>query len=93
MDNDRPLNKKRCEAMVEAGVYDPEKREGIDFCVNHCPYTFCVVMENDETIAQRKKRRNSDLAIRLRVHRVTIEDIALILHASSRNVHRWLKDK
>ena len=91
MDEERQLAKKRCAAMINEGIYDPESKDGIDFCVNCCPYDYCVVMEQTKTKTQLIKEKKADLAKKLRRHRVSVEDIALILHSSKRNIHRWLK--
>ena len=91
MDEERTINKKRCEAMADEGIYDPESKEGIDFCINFCPYDYCVAMEHSKTKAQLRKEKNVDLAKKLRKHKVSVGDIALILHSSQRNAQRWLK--
>ena len=32
-----------CNAMTNEGITDPDSKEGINFCVNSCPYQFCIV--------------------------------------------------
>ncbi len=91
MDEDRPLERRRCAAMIAEGVYDPDSKEGIDFCVYYCPYEYCVVMETGLTKPQLVTWKKVSIAKRLRAHKVTVDDIALILGVSKRNVQRYLK--
>ena len=91
MDEDRQLTKQRCAAMIDAGVYDPESKDGIDFCVNFCPYEYCVVMEHTVPIIQLKIRGRVKLARDLKKHKVSIDDIALILGKDKRTIMRYLK--
>ena len=91
MDEERPLEKQRCAAMVDAGVYDPESKDGIDFCVNYCPYDHCVVLEHRRTASQLRRSERACFAQKLWRHRVSVDDIALILGVSARNVRRYLK--
>ena len=99
MDEDRPLAKQRCKAMIDAGVYDPESLEGILFCAgsrddsvkSQCPYEYCVVLEYKETAVQLKGKEKADLARELKEHKVSVDDIALILDKSVRQVNRYLK--
>jgi len=90
MDEDRPLSKRRCAAMIAEGIYDPESKDGIDFCVDRCPYDYCVVMEY-KAAATATREGKADMARRLRAHRVSVDDIVLILGVAQRTVHRWLK--
>ena len=87
----RPLADRRCTAMIAAGIYNPNSKDGIDFCVNYCPYEYCVVVESKETVAQLKKRQRADFARQLRKHRVSVDDIALMLDVNQRTVLRWLR--
>ena len=94
MDEERVSDfKKRCPAMITHGIENPENQEGISFCVEQCPYDFCVVFEKEKnpqlTMMQNKVR----ISIELRKHRVSIEDIALILNTSARTIHRYLKKR
>ncbi len=36
---------RRCQAMLDACITDPNDREGIDFCTGECPYANCVLFE------------------------------------------------
>jgi len=91
VDDGRMIEKRRCKAMIDEGIYDPESQEGIDFCVNYCPYEYCVVVENRLSDKQIRKRENTILARELRKHRVSVDDIALVLGISARSVRRYLK--
>lgn len=91
MDENRPAEKRRCKAMIDAGVSDPENQEGIDFCINHCPYEYCVVLEFKLTEPQMKLKKRIAYAKALRNYKVSVDDIALILGMSVRNVLRYLK--
>ena len=85
-------NKKRCSAMMVAGITDPEKQTGIDFCVNSCPYDSCVIMENVVTDTKRSYKERVRVATELRRRRVSVDDIALILSVKERDVRRYLKE-
>ena len=91
MDEERPIEARRCTAMIAAEVSDPNSQDGIDFCVGFCPYDYCVVVENQETVMQLKKRQRADFARKLKAHKVSVDDIALILGVNQRTVLRWLK--
>ena len=92
MDEKRPIAERRCAAMITAGIYDPNSKDGIDFCTNFCPYECCVVMEQSETAAQLRRRQKADFARKLRARRVSVNDIALILGVNLRTVFKWLKE-
>lgn len=91
MDEDRQEYKKRCEAMIAEDIYDPESKEGIDFCVEQCPYSYCIVMEGKKSIRQLRTEKNAYIVKRLRKYKVSLDDIALILHTNRQTVQRWLK--
>lgn len=91
MEKDKPIDKQRCTAMIKAEIADPNSKDGIDFCVNHCPYSFCVPLEYKQTVPQLKWHKRRDLARKLRKHKVSVADIALILGVSVRAVGRYLK--
>ena len=84
---------KRCEAMIKKGIENPDNQEGIDFCVNECPYSCCVLYEekkSSKTTYTAKERRKK--AIILREHDVSIEDISLISGVSYQTVRKYLKN-
>ena len=82
----------RCDAMVRASITDPMSKDGIDFCVKNCPYTYCVALEPGNTQKHIRYRQRTYVAQELRIRHVSVEDIALILRTSIRNVLRYLKD-
>ena len=85
------INQICCDAMEAAGITDPQKQEGIDFCVNSCPYDCCMVAENPATPKQRKVEKHKRIARGLRERRVAVDDIAAILSVSERKVRGYLK--
>ena len=91
MEKDRPVDKQRCKAMIDAKIADPTSKAGIDFCVNHCPYSYCVPLEYKLTAKQLAGKKQANFARRLRKHKVSVADIALILGVSVRAVGRYLK--
>ena len=91
MEKDRPVDKQRCKAMIDAGIEFPDSKAGIDFCVNHCPYSYCVPLEYKQSALQLKWHKKRDFARKLKKHGVSVDDIALILDVSARTVTRHLK--
>ena len=81
----------RCLAMIEAGIEDAESQEGIDFCVNHCPYPCCILFEtpNDKYLVT-KRVVNKMLAWRLYSIGLPIQTIADILGKSKGTVGTYL---
>lgn len=92
MDEKRKLLKRRCVAMIHEGIYDPESKAGINFCVGFCPYDYCIVLEKKNPGGKQKDGVSVALvARRLKKHGVSVEDIALILDVTVRSVMRYLK--
>ena len=100
MEKDRPIDKQRCKAMIDAGIADPGSQEGILFCagesksagvISSCPYSYCVVLEYKQTATQLKRSERRAFARKLRKHKVSIDDIALILGETVRFVRNLLK--
>lgn len=84
------INTERCEAMVQAGVEDADSKEGIDFCVNSCPYpNGCILFDNLHSAA--KTEGSTAFAKRLHSAGISTRDIALILKLSERTVGRYLR--
>ncbi|GAG84881.1 unnamed protein product [marine sediment metagenome] len=48
--------RKRCQAMIDAGIEDPDSREGARFCTDKCPYDFCIVFEGAAADRQTRTR-------------------------------------
>lgn len=76
--------------MIDAGVENPDSKAGIDFCVNECPYSYCVVFERTHGSSRRADARAA-FAKALKEHGVSVDDIALILRASRKTVRSYLK--
>ena len=71
-----------CPAMEKAGIKDPESQEGIDFCINECPFPDCLVTggyfkkhERDEQVRQMfyKGMKVKEIAGKLGVHERTVQ--------------------
>ncbi len=82
---------KRCEAMMEAGIENPESRDGIDFCLN-CPYPRCVVFEAGARPNTIKRLRNQELARKMKASGLKTKDIAEQLNKCVRTIERYLTD-
>ncbi len=91
MESEKAIHKRRCAAMIGAGVYSADSQEGIDFCVDYCPYDYCVVMEHQVTTAQVKRNKKVAFAKDLRQHKVSVADIALIMSLNPYTVRGYLK--
>jgi len=86
--------KRRCPAMIEEGIEDPDSEEGCLFCAgdrygqieSKCPYPFCVVFEQTLALAEIK-----DYAKRLHTHGVSVKDIALILGRHVTTIKSYLR--
>ena len=83
----------RCQAMKDTEIENPESKEGIDFCVNSCPYEYCVVFESKGNTKHSQTLEAIRLAKALRAHGVSIKDIALILGKKKGTISLYLKDK
>ena len=52
-----------CKEMKEAGIIDPETREGIVFCTENCPYPEkCQIYDINEKELKKRRRGNSQKA-------------------------------
>jgi len=78
--------KVRCPAMIEAGIVDPDSYDGIQFCINDCPYPDCIAFSGDLEI---QKIRETE-AKRLRTHGYTVNRIAKTLEIARSTVERYL---
>jgi len=88
MDEERPQAKKRCKAMIDADIIDPDSHEGIVFCTDECPYSYCVVFETEKIMSSVPRRQ---LAKELYAAGIARYDIALIIGVTLRTVERYLK--
>lgn len=79
-----------CEAMKQEGISDPESEEGIDFCVERCPYpSGCILFETSHR--EQKLELMKEFSKRLYNHGVSVKDISLITGRSTRTVRRYLE--
>ena len=90
--------KKRCPAMKEAGITDPDSAEGILFCAgdrnteSSCPYPKCIVFEYTmKELLQMRAYSRAKVAKEYNKYGVSVEDIALIMSLSESTVERYLK--
>jgi len=82
-----------CPAMMKAGIKDAESKEGIDFCVKHCPYPYCILFDRSkDTNANKVTKRavNKMLAWRLYCIKLPIREIADIIGRSKETVGKYL---
>ena len=92
-----PVTKRRCPAMIAAGIDDPDSPEGKAFCAgdrtheSQCPYLVCIVYELGRLTQVLKTNEKANLAKKFSVARVSVEDIALIMVTSKRTIQRYLK--
>jgi hypothetical protein len=79
-----------CDAMVEAGIIDPNSQSGIDFCTN-CPYPEdCVLFADGLKKVRARTGYRVMRAKKLLDSGRTIEDIADIMGKSQRQIARYL---
>jgi len=100
MSGNESYYKKRCPAMIAAGVADPDSREGALFCAgdrdsdgmqSQCPYPYCIIFENLAGPHELEARERKRVARELHKHLVSVKDIALILDKSTHTVRKYLK--
>lgn len=70
--------------MREAGIMNAESQDGIDFCVDHCPYDHCVIAEPMVTIRQTV---NAEVRRMFKAGK-SVQVIMEILNMSERTVRR-----
>jgi len=80
--------------MIDAGITDSESQEGIDFCVNHCPYEEgCIVMEGilTQTSTRLRKDTNKRKVWVLWQAGFSVKEIAHKMGMHERTVHRYIR--
>jgi hypothetical protein len=81
----------RCSAMIEGKITDPNSQEGINFCVDECPYPHCVIAEptvtKQEMSALEKKRR----ARAFQRRGFTIREISIRMGVKAATVRTYLE--
>lgn len=90
VDSDRPIDKRRCPAMITAGIDDPNSRKGIDFCIR-CPYPNCVVFEDRRSRSIDRRNVRVDKAKSLKANGYSMRDIAKELGLKTVTIERYLK--
>jgi len=86
------MKAKRCQALIDAGIINPESKEGIKFCVNKCPYEFCVVMEQAKVANRMKLKGMEDFAKACYRAGVSQEDIGLILGRGKYTIRKYISE-
>lgn len=83
--------RKRCQAMIDAGIESPESYEGKHFCWQKCPYpNGCVVYEDGRSASTLRREIRVSIAKDMIAKGYSVEDIAQELRASTRSVMRYL---
>jgi len=83
--------KRRCPAMVAAGIGDPESQAGKDFCTKQCPYEKCIVFESKGGTSTLRRDERAAKAKELLSEGLYVKDIAARLGVSVRTVERYLE--
>jgi hypothetical protein len=89
--------KRRCQAMIDAGITDPESREGIQFCTgakdeeSRCPYDSCIIAGDGRALTSERAVRKSVLAKELFYKGVSRVDIALMMDTDIKTIGRYLR--
>ncbi len=91
IDEDRPQNKRRCKAMVSAGINDPVSYDGIHFCTDDCPYDFCVVLESHEPGVIPQFSRKAEHARKLKALGAPTSEIATILGVRTNTIRKYFR--
>ena len=81
--------KRRCPEMIIAGINDPDSQAGIDFCIESCPYDYCVMLETIKKSLRYAESIRIEKGVRVRG--VSLDDIALVLRKSKGSVRGYLK--
>lgn len=87
-------HKRKCPAMVEAGIEDPDGQAGKDFCTRQCPYpNGCIAFESTRlnSLASRRMRQRAADARKLQKAGWPIEEIAHTLGVSKRTAQGYLE--
>jgi len=46
-----------CKALDDAGIEKPLSQEGIDYCTEHCPYDYCLVVEDNRLQEEKQQAK------------------------------------
>jgi DNA-binding NarL/FixJ family response regulator len=91
-DAGRSPSLQRCQAMINAGIGDPESLEGKKFCTENCPYEYCIVFEGYDTRRKKQTSREVKLVGEMLSSGMSIKDIAKELGVTRRTVERRKKE-
>lgn len=80
-----------CGALIKAQIADPESQDGIDFCVNLCPYPDCTASAPRQRYVTAKE--NAAEARQLHKNGFPVKGIAVVLEKSERTIQRYLEGK
>jgi len=80
----------RCPAMIQAKVKDPNSQEGIDFCVNQCPYDVCIVFELGRGTSKLSRDLRKAVTKEMQIKGYTAVEIAEKIGVSVRTIQRYL---
>ena len=80
--------RKRCEAMIAAGIKDPESDNGKRFCTDKCPYEFCRVFERIDEVRDIERLEMNAKVVRLLKSGKSTKEVAKIMGCSQRTVER-----
>ena len=80
---------RECDAMVDAHITNASSQEGIDFCTGKCPYSRCVLFEDNPRLTARESRVSNAKELLAKGH--SVEQIANILRRSKSTIERYLE--
>ncbi|MCK9597432.1 MAG: hypothetical protein M0R06_00250 [Sphaerochaeta sp.] len=80
---------RRCRAMIDAGIVEPESQQGKNFCTGSCPYDRCILFEPVPREASLIKL----LICRLHEEHISIKDISIITERNERTIKRYLRER
>jgi len=73
--------------MEKAGIKDPESQEGIDFCINDCPFPDCLITGGSSHI---KKAERDERIKQMFYNGMKVNEIAQEVGTHERTVQRAL---
>ena len=77
--------------MIDAGIEDPNSQEGIDFCVNKCPYDVCIAFELGRGTSKLRRELRVAVVKEMQSRGVSVGYIASRIGVSVRTVRRYLE--
>lgn len=83
--------KRRCPAMIAAGIENPESQTGKDFCTGQCPYEKCIAFESRGGTSTLRRDARVAKAKELLTEGMYAKEIAARLGVSRRTAERYLE--